>query len=58
MLCSEIEDENTINRAGCHNVREHKHKLRKYGGRKQFEHKEHTKVICIYVLTLFYSYVL
>jgi hypothetical protein len=57
-VCSEIQDENTLQVAICHNVREHKHFLRKYTTSKVFKFSDHNICTCAKVMTTFYSYML
>jgi len=45
------------NTAGCHNVTEHKHILRKYKGSKEFKQNVHITVTSVNIMTIFYSYV-
>jgi hypothetical protein len=57
-VCSEIQDENTLQAAICNNVRKHKHILRKYTTSKVFKISDHSIFTCAKVTTTFYSYVL
>jgi hypothetical protein len=47
-----MEEENT---AGCHNVTENNHILRKCRGSEPFRHKNHTKPTGYKAMNIFYS---